>query len=111
RSYRLLAEILASYVAAELPRPAEGAMRAGHTWGRYLVDRPPPFRRIDADAAIQQVVDVLDGIGFAPEAVSAGRRTQIRLHHCPFRETAEEHREVICSIHLGLMQGMLAVLD
>lgn len=110
RSYRLLAEILASYLAAETAQPALAALQAGQAWGRYLVDRPPPFRRVDADSATEQLVSTLDGIGFAPEAVTTGRRRQVLLRHCPFRETAEEHRDVVCSIHLGLMQGMLAEL-
>ena len=53
----------------------------------------------------------LDDIGFAPEPVTAGRQRRILLHHCPFREAAEEHREVVCTIHLGLMRGLLAELD
>lgn len=108
RSYRLLAEILTSYVAAETPEPARAATRAGQAWGRYLADRPPPFRQIDADTATEQLVGALSAIGFAPEAVTTGRRRRVLLHHCPFRETAQEHREVVCAIHLGLMQGMLA---
>lgn len=111
RSYRLLAEILTSYIAAENPNPAQAAREAGQAWGRYLADRPPPFRRVDAEAATEQLVDTLDEIGFAPEVVRTGRKRQVLLHHCPFRETAEEHREVVCSIHLGLMQGMLAAID
>lgn len=111
RSYRLLAEILASYVAAESPQPAQAAEQTGEAWGRYLADRPPPFQRIDADKATEQVVDTLGEIGFAPESVTVGRQRQILLHHCPFRETAEKHGEVVCSIHLGLMRGMLAAID
>ena len=111
RSYRLLAEVLASYVAAEIPRPAQAAVHAGQAWGRYLAERPPPFRRIDADTAAEHLVRTLGDIGFAPEAVTAGGRRRILLRHCPFREAAEEHREVVCSIHLGLMQGLLAELD
>lgn len=111
RRYLLLAEILASYIAAETPQPAEAAQHAGLAWGRYLAERPPPFRRLDADMATEQLVRTLDDIGFAPEAVTAGGERQILLRHCPFRETAEEHREVVCSIHLGLMQGLLAEID
>ncbi len=111
RSYRLLAEILTSYVAAETPQPEQAAMRAGRAWGGYLANRPPPFRRVDADTATKQLVDRLDEIGFTSEVVTAGRQRQILLHHCPFREAAEEHREVVCSIHLGLMQGILAAID
>ncbi|GIH69959.1 helix-turn-helix transcriptional regulator [Sphaerimonospora thailandensis] len=108
RSYRLLAEILAGSLAAETPQPAQAALRAGRAWGRYLADRPPPFRRLDVEAATRQLVRMLADIGFAPEPAEDGRK--VLLHHCPFRETAEAHREVVCSIHLGLMQGLLAEL-
>ena len=30
------------------------------------------------------------------------------LRQCPFREVAEHHQDVICSLHLGLMRGALA---
>lgn len=109
RSYRLLAEILTSYVGAETPEPARAGRKAGWAWGRYLAERPPPFSELDADDATQRLVRTLDEIGFAPEATTGdGRR--ILLHHCPFRETAAEHRDVVCSIHFGLMQGILAEL-
>jgi predicted ArsR family transcriptional regulator len=32
----------------------------------------------------------------------------IRLRHCPFLEVATAHPEVVCSVHLGVMQGVLA---
>ncbi|MEU8250448.1 helix-turn-helix domain-containing protein [Nonomuraea sp. NPDC048916] len=111
RSYRLLAEILTGYMAGETPEPAEAALRAGRAWGRYLAERPPPFRPVDGPAAIRQLVRMLDDIGFAPEAVVAGRERQVLLRHCPFREVAMGNREVICSLHLGLMQGLLAEID
>lgn len=111
RSYRLLAQILTSYLAGASRQPEKAALRAGEEWGRYLAERPAPFRRYDASAANRQLVEALDDIGFAPEPVTVGRRRQILLRHCPFREAAEQHREVVCSVHLGLMRGMLAELD
>lgn len=111
RSYRLLAEILTSYFATHTRDPARAALEAGEAWGRFLTDRPTPFRRVDATAAEHQLVETLDDLGFLPEAVTAGRERQILLHHCPFRETAQEHRDVVCTVHLGLMRGMLAELD
>lgn len=110
RSYRLLAEILTSYLGAETARPAQAGHDAGRAWGRYLAERPPPFRRLDPADATQRLVRTLDEIGFSPEAVTAGGDRRILLHHCPFRETAAEHREVVCSVHLGLMHGILAEL-
>lgn len=111
RSYRLLAEILTSYLASRTKQPGQAALKAGRAWGRFLTERPAPFRRVDAAAATEQLVETLADIGFAPEAVTSGRKRQILLRHCPFREAAEDHRDVVCSIHLGLMQGMLSELD
>ncbi len=111
RSYRLLAEILTSYLAGQTKQPTRSALAAGEAWGHFLAERPQPFRRTTAAEATTQLLNTLAGIGFAPEAVTRGRQRQILLHHCPFREAAEQHREVVCSIHLGLMRGLLAELD
>lgn len=111
RSYRLLAQILTSFLASQTPQPAKAALTAGTAWGRYLADKPAPFERVDSAGATRQLVSALDDLGFAPEAVTAGRKRRILLHQCPFREVAESHSDVICSIHLGLMQGLLAELD
>ncbi|HZY75800.1 MAG TPA: helix-turn-helix domain-containing protein [Jatrophihabitantaceae bacterium] len=107
RSYRLLAEILTSYLASQSRQPVTAALAAGTEWGRYLARRPAPFRRVTAEQATADLVRVLDEIGFAPEAVTVGRKRRVLLHHCPFREAAEQHREVVCSVHLGLMRGLL----
>ena len=111
RSYRLLSEILTSFLSSQVPQPAKAAVKAGAAWGRYLAEKPAPFQRIDAGNATRQLVSVLDDVGFAPEASTAGGRRRILLHHCPFREVAESHGDIICSIHLGLMQGLLSELD
>jgi len=39
-----------------------------------------------------------------------GSPDRIRLRHCPFLELAEPHRDLVCPIHLGLMQGALSEL-
>ncbi|RNI23921.1 ArsR family transcriptional regulator [Flexivirga caeni] len=111
RSYRLLAEILTSYLATRTKQPGRAALEAGEAWGRFLTDRPAPFHHVDASAATRHLVGFLDEMGFAPEAVTVQRERQILLRQCPFREIAEEHREVVCTLHLGLMRGMLAELD
>jgi predicted ArsR family transcriptional regulator len=111
RNYRLLAEILASSMAAQVSHPREASINAGQEWGRYLGEGPPPFKRVDADEATGRLVSTMEDIGFAPEAVTRGRHRQVLLHRCPFREVAQEHPEVVCAIHLGLMNGLLAELD
>lgn len=108
RSYQLLAHILTSSVARGRYRE-RAALEAGQEWGRHLVARPASTRRMTAASATKQLVETLDDIGFDPESVP--RKHQIRLHHCPFREAAAEHPEVVCTVHLGLMRGVLAELD
>ncbi|NES16006.1 MULTISPECIES: metalloregulator ArsR/SmtB family transcription factor [Micromonospora] len=108
RNYRLLAEMLTSVVADTLPEPDRAAVTAGEAWGRYLVDRPAPSQRIDAAEAVRRLSTVLADAGFAPGPAEGATSPVIPLRHCPFREIAEQHREVVCSLHLGLMRGALA---
>jgi predicted ArsR family transcriptional regulator len=108
RHYRLLAEMLTSLIAGMLPKPGEAAGEAGREWGRYLTEPPPPYQRLDAGEAVERLTATMAEIGFAPEAVTDGTQYQLRLRQCPFREVAENHQDVVCQLHLGLMQGALA---
>ena len=108
RRYRLLAEMLTSLIAGMLPKPGEAAGEAGREWGRYLTEPPPPYQRLDAGEAVERLTATLAEIGFAPEAVTDGTQYQLRLRQCPFREVAENHQDLVCQLHLGLMQGALA---
>lgn len=107
RSYRLLAEILAGSLAAESGTPSVAGRAAGRSWGRSMVERPPRGSRPSAATATAGLVEVLDEIGFAPESVTVGRRRRLVLHHCPFLEAAQRNPEVVCAVHLGLMEGVL----
>jgi predicted ArsR family transcriptional regulator len=109
RSFRLLAEMLTGMVAAlDGARPA--AVEAGRQWGRHLVDRPAPSEQVGAAEAVDRLNRVLDEIGFRPELRRGTDGTDVLLHHCPFREVAERHTDVVCALHLGLMQGALSEL-
>jgi predicted ArsR family transcriptional regulator len=108
RSYGLLAKILASFMTEALPDAASAATRAGRSWGRYLTQRPAPYSRTSEKTAVSTLVDSLATIGFAPEPTVDGR--EIHLRNCPFREVADENLQVVCAVHLGIMQGVLAEL-
>jgi predicted ArsR family transcriptional regulator len=106
RSYRLLAEILTSYLADKLPDPAASAEEAGYAWGRYLAEPPPPFRHPAEPEALDALVQALDRVGFESHVVSEQESLRVEVSHCPFLEVAEDN-QVVCSVHLGLMRGML----
>ncbi|OBI98690.1 transcriptional regulator [Mycobacterium alsense] len=109
RQYRLLAEILTMALAADRD-PRTKAMAAGRAWGRNL-ESPASNTEASAPAsaedAIDQLVDVLDDLGFAPERRTSDGEQLVGLRHCPFLELAEAGGSVVCPIHLGLMQGAL----
>lgn len=108
RSYRLLAQILASFVTGAVPDAPAQATEAGRRWGHYLTERPAPYRRTTEQEAVAELLRTLDEVGFRPELSPEGPHGRVLLRHCPFLEVAEEHRDVVCSVHLGLMQGALA---
>lgn len=109
RSFQLLAEMLTGLVAS-LDGAGPAAVEAGRAWGRHLVERPAPSQPVDADEATARLFRVLDAIGFQPETRPDAGGVQVRLRHCPFREVAERHADVVCEMHLGLIQGALSEL-
>jgi predicted ArsR family transcriptional regulator len=114
--YRLLAEILASELAATSEHPSARALAAGAVWGEYLVPRPQPFTQVTAEHARSELLALLERLGFAPEiAVEPGAPSEgdelVRLRRCPFIDVARERSDVVCAVHLGLMRGAVAALD
>lgn len=115
-SYRLLAEMLASLVSGLLPDPERAALEAGRAWGRHLADAPAPFQRLDPAEALKRLNRLMAGIGFSPEFEHDTGHTdpdevRIRVRNCPFGTVAEQHADVVCRLHLGLIQGALEELD
>ncbi len=108
RHYRLLAEILTAAFAAER-NPRTKALAAGREWGRTLngAMQPPPGEAQSVDEVIDRLADALDDLGFAPERRVMHGEQQIALRHCPFLELAESRTDVVCPVHLGLMQGAM----
>lgn len=110
RRYRLLAEILVASVAAD-PDPSARAADAGRDWGRALAPTAAGGPTDDVPGTpesgrpIDRLVRLLDQLGFAPER--RGADTEVGLRNCPFLELAQARAQVVCPIHLGLMQVAL----
>lgn len=110
RNYKLLSEVLISHLAVE-HNPSDAAVRAGQAWGRYLVPPPAPSQQLSSDDGVARLTEMLSDIGFDPQmSAGPGADIEIRLRHCPFLELAETHRDVVCALHMGLMQGALEQL-
>jgi predicted ArsR family transcriptional regulator len=118
RSYRLLAGILADGLAA-LPDTPARSLEAGRAAGRRLAllsrdegtGRAAPPGTVRAPGQVGGLVSLLDELGFAPETSTMGGQLAVGLRHCPFLELAEVRAQVVCPIHLGLMQGAMAAWD
>lgn len=110
RRYRLLAEMLTSLIAGTTADPGKAAEEAGREWGAYLTEQPPPYQRPSAAESVAKLTEIMSEIGFAPRLEADDGQYRLCLYQCPFREVAERHRDVICSLHLGLMRGALAKL-
>ncbi len=98
--YRVLAGWLASAVPVNKGRLRE-VESAGREIGRDLgADASgPPERAIE---------DVLASLGFQPELDGPVEgRLGCRLGNCPYRDSARENREVVCTLHRGVMRGIL----
>jgi predicted ArsR family transcriptional regulator len=122
RRYRVLAEILLSYLtsaasggaatSAASGGAATAAADAGRAWGEHVIPRAAPFHEVGCAEAVTRVLRMLDDLAFAPETVAGEGDVpaQVRLRHCPFLELAEDHSDIVCSLHLGLIQGAFAGL-
>ena len=107
RDYRLLADILLTLMTGT--RARSGAEALAREWGDYLMTRhapPPGARRPGPNLAALR--DALAEAGFDPRFRRRGNRTvEIALRGCPFRDLLEEHRDLVCTVHRGLLEGML----
>jgi predicted ArsR family transcriptional regulator len=92
-------EQLITVLAAALSTLDHGerlAVRAGALWAdTFSVS-------VDHDPA-GDLIDVLDRLGFDPEA----RADTIALRSCPLRDAAREHPKIVCSVHRGLIGQIL----
>jgi len=103
RPYARLAAALAAQLAA-LPDPAAAAGEAGARWGRAIAAELPPAK--GRSRAVASMVAILNSAGFEAEA-HPGASGEIRLQGCPFGQLNVGRESVVCSVHLGLMQGAM----
>lgn len=106
------AATLAAVLAAQLdgrPDARTEGLAAGRAWAASLPAGDDAVRAAEAPdhELLDYVGAALGGTGFATEPV-AGDPAVLRLTRCPLLEAARAHPDVVCSVHLGLVQGLLA---
>jgi predicted ArsR family transcriptional regulator len=107
--FRLLAEILAAMVRGR--RARDRACELAREWGAYLVrrDAPKPGARPPAGRHLATLQEAMARAGFDPRfRRTEDRAVEISMRDCPFRDLLDEHRDLVCSVHRGLLEGMLA---
>jgi predicted ArsR family transcriptional regulator len=110
RDYRLLAQMLAGLLRSR--REVSRATELAREWGTYLVTQggPKPGVRLPARQNLAALQEALARAGFEPRFRRTGTGVEVSLRDCPFRDLVDDHRELVCSLHRGLVEGMLAGL-
>jgi predicted ArsR family transcriptional regulator len=98
--YEQLARLLAGHLSQGAD-PTEAAKEAGRRWSR-AVEVVSPSAPLDPAAAVAQVLELMDGLGFAPD--HPAHTDSINLRRCPFEAVAREHRQVVCGVHQGMLE-------
>ena len=108
--YEKLAHVLAAHFARHTDGdPEQLAEAAGRQWALDDLGETSGIGRSAEDAAVV-VTTLFAEMGFDPELESLTARTRIRLHACPFESVARQNPSVVCSLHLGLIRGVLTRL-
>jgi predicted ArsR family transcriptional regulator len=110
RDFRLLAEMLCGLVRTK--REVDRATALAREWGGYLVAQggPKPGVRLPARLNLARLQEAMARAGFEPRFRRTGAGVEVTLRDCPFRELTEDYRDLVCSLHRGLAEGMLAGL-
>ncbi len=107
RRYELLSEMLVGFIEEEIGDAGAAAERAGRAWSRQLAG---PSGDSEADV-LDAVIAGLGEVGFSSGVVDDEAGLRLEVRQCPFLEVAQGHERVVCSLHLGLMRGLLESMD
>ena len=107
-AHTLLAGLLAA-LAEQLGGDGLDAANLGRRWGNEATGR-----RQSGRGCLAALVAELDRLGFDPVESELGgggaevRRVRVDFLHCPFRELAEAYPELVCNLHRGIVEGVVA---
>jgi predicted ArsR family transcriptional regulator len=106
RDYASLALVLARQLAKIGADPRQIAISAGEEWAKQYVD--PVQKTSEGKIAIRKrIIEILESLGYSPR--SNAKRNIIRLRTCPLLSAAQLEPEIVCSVHLGLVRGLIVL--
>lgn len=102
-SFPMLARLLLR-LATSSGASGDEAVEIGREQGRLDAEL-----RVDAASCLEALVAQLDAVGFDPVVSGDGEgdTAVVAFAHCPFRELAEAHPELVCSLHRGMVEGLV----
>jgi predicted ArsR family transcriptional regulator len=99
-AFPLLARLLAGVAASAGVSPDDTAA-ASREAGRALAGRTA------GRSCVEALSRALDELGFDPALATKDGLATIAFTHCPYRELAEAHPEIVCNLHRGLVEGFV----
>jgi predicted ArsR family transcriptional regulator len=103
--YVELAAALAWRLQDASPDAHAEAVAAGRRWGSDLVARKGASAEPSPATGRRWTVELLDELGYAP--APDGEDREVVLHRCPLLQAAHRFPDVVCSVHLGMVQTAL----
>jgi predicted ArsR family transcriptional regulator len=85
--------------------PSIDAELAGEEWGHGLAQRRGAAPTTP-ESARDHAVELFDDFGFEPQRAPESP-SLVRLTRCPLLEAARTNPAIVCSVHLGMLRGVL----
>jgi len=105
REYASLALVLAKQLAAMGGNEKDAAISAGEEWAKFFTKSAEELSAQKIPVR-ERVLEILKSLGYSPKANAM--RTRIRLQTCPLLAAAQLEPDVVCSVHLGLVRGLVS---
>jgi predicted ArsR family transcriptional regulator len=91
-----------SLLLSEIIRTGDSPIEVGRRAGQSYRETAPA-----GDDPVTNLTGAMARLGFDPETQTRGRRVDVVLGTCPFASTALADPGIICSLHLGLAEGVV----
>lgn len=98
---RQLTRVLVGAIARDPDGGHDRALEAGRDWAQTALPVDAP----DESTETGKLVRALDRLGFGPDQDATATSDEIHLHACPFRSLELGDDDLVCTVHLGLLQG------